>query len=268
MRCLSMLIFAILPLLAQDGQQGSRPGWPCVPGRAVDPAYIETSESSGGQLFLFQKSEVAQSGIVMSAGYSHPATVARAIGQLSGARDIDFPVDSTIESLLVMISLQCRAVIALRRPNGAEMTAANAAKSVDLQAGKIVQVDTPETGTWRIHVEGTGLYVISVQAKSTMRMGVLRFSDEPARTHRIRPGASETAEISFSGESSNLKLAVVGASGEAVGEPVALEPDGNGAYRASITPAAQRFRLVVIGTDANAVPFQRTEPVLFRVGGQ
>src|ERR1051326_7646164 len=90
---LMALLFAVLPLCAQDGQQSGRPGWPCVPGRAVDPAYLETSESTGGQLFLFQKGEVAQSGPVMSAGYSHPATVARAIGQLSGTRDIDFPVD-------------------------------------------------------------------------------------------------------------------------------------------------------------------------------
>jgi hypothetical protein len=261
-----ILLVASLPLLAQDGQQSGRPGWPCVPGRAVDPAYIETSESTGGQLFLFQKGEVAQSGPVMGAGYSHPATVARAIGQLSGARDIDFPVDSSIESLLVMISLQCRARIELRRPNGAEMTAANSAKSVDLQAGKIVQVDTPESGTWRIHVEGTGLYIVSVQAKSKIRMSALRFSGEPARTHRIVAGEPQNVEISIGGEVSDLKLELVAATGERAAEPVALESTGNNVYRASITPTVQRFRLVVTGTDGNALPLERTDPVLFRVG--
>src|ERR1041385_1196419 len=120
-------------LFAQDPQQqGSRPGWPCVPGRAADPAYLETSESTGGQLFLFQKGEVEHASVVMSASFTHPSTVLRAFGHLSGTRYFDFPVDSTIESLLILASVQCRNAIAVSRPNGAEMTASNSAQSADL----------------------------------------------------------------------------------------------------------------------------------------
>src|ERR1041385_9138162 len=140
--CLGLLLTA--PLFAQDGQQGSRPGWPCVPGRAADPAYLETSESSGGQLFLFQKGEVEHASLVMSSSFTHPATVFRAVGHLSGTRDFEFPADSTIESLLFMISLQCRNAILISRPNGAEMSAANSTQNVDLQAGRILKVDTPD----------------------------------------------------------------------------------------------------------------------------
>src|SRR5690349_17394216 len=128
--CAVALVIAAGILRAQDGQQGSRPGWPCVAGRAVDPAYVDLGESTGGQLFLFRKSEAAQAGLVMSASYTHPATVLRAVGHLSGSRDFDFPVDSTMESMLVLASLQCRNAIRVTRPNGGELTDRNSAQSV------------------------------------------------------------------------------------------------------------------------------------------
>src|SRR5579872_2290937 len=143
-------------LWAQTGQQGPKPEWPCVAGRAVDPAYLETSESTGGQIFLFQKNEIAQAGLFLTADSTHPATVLRAVGTLSGTREFAFPVDSTLQSLLVMVSLQCRTAIGVFRPSGTEMTAANSTQSVDLHAGRGVRIDHPEAGTWKLRLEGTG----------------------------------------------------------------------------------------------------------------
>src|SRR5437899_4427134 len=117
MRHVSLLVLTAVLMCAQDGQQENRPGWPCVAGRAVDPAYIETSESTGGQLFLFQKDEIAHATLAMTASSSHPATVFRAVGHLSGTQEYDFAVDSTIESIIVLASLQCRKEVAVLRPN-------------------------------------------------------------------------------------------------------------------------------------------------------
>src|ERR1700690_1977978 len=98
-------IFVVAGLLrAQDGQEASRPGWPCVAGRAVDPGYLDASDSTGGQLFLFQKNEGAQASLVVNASHTHAATILRAVGNLSGTRDFEFPVDSGIESLLLLVS--------------------------------------------------------------------------------------------------------------------------------------------------------------------
>src|ERR1051326_3630317 len=97
-----LLVLCAPWLRAQDGQQRSRPEWPCVPGRAVDPSYLEISESTGGQLFLFQKNEIGQSAVVMNASHTHPATVLRGVGQLNGSRDFEFPVDSGTQSILIL----------------------------------------------------------------------------------------------------------------------------------------------------------------------
>ena len=237
-------------LSAQDGQKASRPGWPCVAGRAVDPAYLEISESTGGQLFLFQKDEVAQSAIVMSASFTHPATILRAVGHLSGTREFEFPVDSATRSILVMASLQCRNAIAVFRPNGAEMTAANSIKSVDLQAGRILQVDTPESGAWKLRLTGTGLFVVSVAAHSTI--GISDVSAPQRGELKVRLG----------GEVSNPKFHLAGPEGDRIANLPPAEPDNAGVYRFPIAPPAERFRLIVTGTDASATPFQRIWPNL------
>src|ERR1041385_2444692 len=252
--CLGLLLTA--PLFAQDGQQGSRPGWPCVPGRAADPAYLETSESSGGQLFLFQKGEVEHASLVMSASFTHPSTVLRAVGHLSGSRDFEFPVDSTIESMQVMISLQCRNAILVSRPNGSEMTAANSAVSVDLQAGKILRVDHPEPGNWKIHLAGTGLYVLSVVAKTPIKLTGMNFfeasagSPEPENRTKLnepRLAVRQTMEANLAGQLSNAKLQLATAGGDPVSGLESTDSAAEHLLRTVITPSEERFRVLVSG---------------------
>ena len=246
-----MLLTALAPALwAQQEQQGARPGWPCVPGRAVDPSYLEISESTGGQLFLFQKGEMAQAGVVMAASFTHPATVVRAVGHLSGTREFEVPVDSTMASVLVLASIQCRNAVTFTRPNGSELTAANAAQSIELQAGRIVRVDGPEPGKWKVRLTGTGLFVLGVLAKTPVAL---------AQVSAGRDGV----EALVSGEVSDVKFQLAGPSADVVAqmEPAELRED---AFHARGTPPGERFRVLMRATDAGGWPVLRTHPVLFR----
>lgn len=254
---LTILLVAGL-LRAQDGQQGSRPGWPCVAGRAVDPAYLDLSESTGGQLFLFQKGEAAQATPVMAASYTHPATVLRVVGHLNGTRDLEFPVDSTIESLLVLASLQCRNQIQVFRPAGSEMTDRNSALSVDLAAGKILRVDRPEAGKWRVRLAGTGLFVLSVHAKSEIALAAVEFTEEQ------EPLSRRALNFRVSGPVARLGVQLVDASGGRLSDPQAPESTADRGYRTTVASPAERYRILVTGEDAAAWPFQRMWPVLFR----
>jgi hypothetical protein len=266
-----LLIILAGSLFGEDGQRVPRPGWPCVAGRAVDPGYLEASEGTGGQLFLFQRSEVAQASLVMSASYTHPATVMRAVGNLSGTREFEFPVDSSVESLLVLASLQCRNSIRVSRPNGSELTAANSAQSVDLQAGRILRVDSPEPGKWSVRLTGTGLYVLSVLARTNITLAGVTFSaagdeslERPSRLPSPLPGVRQTLAAPLSGEAAHVRFQVVGPAGDPVSDLDTPEPAATGEYRIQFTPPAERFRIRVTGTDPTGWPFQRTHPVLFR----
>jgi hypothetical protein len=247
---LSMFAMAAM-LRGQYGQAGARSEWPCVAGRAVDPSYLEVSESTGGQLILFQKGEAAQTSIVMSATSTHPATVLRSVGHLNGTRDFEFPVDSGIESFVVLASIQCRSAIQVTRPGGAEMTEANSAQSAELRAGRILRVERPEAGPWRVRLTGSGLFILSVLAKTQVSLSGLTLSPEQVR-------------LRLSGEVTNLKLRAVDAEGNAISDEEALEAAEGGGYRSGLHPRGERFRLLVTGTDGAAWPFQRMGPILYR----
>jgi len=266
-------MLAVAGLLhAQGGQSGARPDWPCVPGQAVDPSFLNASESTGGQLFLFQKREAAQSALVMNASHTHPATILRAVGNFNATRDFEFPVDPGTASLLLLVSLQCRNAINVYRPDGREVTDRNSALSVDLQAGRILRIDQPETGPWRIRLAGRGLFVLSVLAKADTALTGVAFSvsrgagAEEARPRVKNPllGVRQDMEVRLAGQVSDAKLQLVDATGDRVSEIVALERTGEGVYLASLTPRVQSFRILVTGTGPLASPFERMYPVLFQ----
>ena len=267
-----VLSIAPLALLAQTGQEGPRAEWPCVPGRAVDPAYVETSESTGGQLFLFQKNDFAKAGPFLTASYTHPQTVLRGVGTLSGSRDFEFAVDSTVKSVILMASLQCNAGIALFRPSGSEIAPGGSAQDADLKTGRLLQIDDPEPGQWKVRLAGTGLYVLSVQVNSSIGIHNVRFLDRSTAEQPESPASRQQpllqlpdlAEIRVSGEVSNVSFQLIGPSGDPLARPESAELQDSGAYRLSFTALAERFRIVVTGLDASARPFQRTYPVLFR----
>ncbi len=258
---------------AQDAQQASRPGWPCVAGRAVDPHYLELSESTGGQIFMFQKGDLARAGPAVSASFTHPATILRAVGNLNGERDFDFPVDSSVESLLVVASVQCRNRILVSRPSGEELTDRNSALSVDLSAGKILRVDGPEPGKWRIRLTGTGLFVLSAHAKTGIALTKVGFSAEGASAggeasvtwrRDPTPGAAQALDLRLSGQVSRLGVQLVDATGGRISALEPPEPIAEGVYRTKVASRAEHYRVLVTGVDGSAWPFQRMYPVLFR----
>jgi hypothetical protein len=264
MRTWAILLSAGSLLFAQTGQEGSRPEWPCVAGRAVDSSYIDISESTGGQIFLFQKGEVGQATLFLTADRTHPATVVRAVGMLSDTREFEFPVDSTIRSLLILVSIQCRKSISVFRPSGSEMTAANSTQNVDLQAGRGLKIDDPEPGKWKLRLQGTGLFVASVRAQSPIRISGVEYSDD-----RKQPlfGLRQQAIARVSGEPETTQFQLVDAAGDVIA-PADTPEAADGKYLFPITPTIERFRIRMTAVDGAGWPVQRTHPVLFRAQPQ
>jgi hypothetical protein len=186
----------------------------------------------------------------MTASRGYKATILGAVGNLSGTRDFEFPVDSTVSSLLIMGSIQCRQDVLLLRPNGAEITAVNASQSIDLQAGRVIRVDQPEPGPWRLRLSGTGLCLLCVLAKSNIALSTVTFTDG-------------TVDARLSGAVFGLKLQLVDAAGAPLSAAQPLETAEDDVYRVAIARPAQRLRVLVTGADASAWPFQRIYPNLF-----
>jgi hypothetical protein len=250
MRPIGLAMLFATALLAQRGQDGPHPDWPCVPGRAVDPSYLETSESTGGQLVLLQKGEVEHAAAFMMAPMTHPATIVRAVGHLNGSRDFEFPVDSTVEGMFIIASVQCRERVQTLRPSGVAVTHRDAAMFIELKSAGLLRVDQPEPGKWKVRLSGSGLFVLSVLAKA----GIALTQATPA---------PDKLDLRVAGAASRLTVHLVDATGARIADLDAPEIVG-GAYRTRLPSPAQRYRVLVMGEDAGAWPFQRIHPVLFR----
>ena len=239
---------------AQDQQPRERPGWPCV-GRP-DPAYVRTAEATGGQVFLFDKSEIGESAALMIADSKHTATIFRVSGSLTeGVHDFVVPVDSTVESLMISVSLQCLQVADITTPAGAGLQAND--PGVDyhqFEAGRIVTVASPAPGAWKVTVSGKGLFFFVVQAKTSLGLSV-RFV------------APRVLEVGLHGPARDVTFRFLSSQGEVL-QDLALAPQAGGSesgqdYVGEVTPKAAEYRLQVSGVDARGFPFTRMHAPLF-----
>jgi hypothetical protein len=274
-KLIAVALFSLAGFLAQSLSGQTPPAWPCVAGRAIDPAYVRVAENTGGQVFLFDRSEAGRSLVLMREGMTHRETVFRATGTLaSGYRDFQFPVDTTIESLLFSISLQCAQSVVIYRPSGTELD--SSAPGVDdnrYRAGRIVVMSRPEPGVWQVRIGGSGLFFALVEAKSDVSLHSVQFVQLGGRpghegyfpmTAPPRLNVAQMLAASVSG-SGVTGFRVVDAANATV-QSLELAADENGAegeFYGSVIPSRKDFRIVVEGRDSRGYPYQRIFPRLF-----
>jgi len=262
-------------LVAQDQQPRSRPGWPCV--GKPDPSYFTVAEGSGGQVFLFDPSEVGESSALMIGVMKHEETVYRAAGTLAeGVHEFSIPVDSAIESAMFSVSLQCLQVVEIVRPSGDELRANDPGVEYhQFQAGRIVTLPNPTPGAWTVRVAGKGMFFLVLQAKSELTLDRVAFVEPGGRPGHEglfpikgapRRGVAQKLEVEMSGAFRNPRFRFVSSAAELIQElPLEAQEDSSGehAFLGDVTPRAGQFRLAVSGEDGRGFPFQRVHAPLF-----
>jgi len=260
---------------AQDQQPRSQPGWPCV-GRP-DPSYFKIAEATGGQVFLFDKSEIGSSAIVAIAAGKYEETVFRAAGSLAAGRhEFSFPIDSTIEAMMVSVSLQCLESVDIVRPSGQLLESMSTAAEIHaFRAGRVATLPHPEHGRWRVRVAGHGMFFLVAQAKSDLSLDRVEFVREGGRPGHEglfaiheppRAGVPQLLAMELAGTMSGVRARVVTSAFDDAGAIVLRESPGatNGReFVASVVPPAAAFRVVVSGLDPLGLPFQRVYAPLF-----
>jgi hypothetical protein len=269
-------LVAALPAIQARGQQQEQhapAGWPCV--GTPDRAYFDIAEATGGQVFLFHPSEIADSSLLTLGGMRHPQTIARIAGSLvEGVHTFTIPMDSTVESALFSISLQCLQVVEIAAPSGARPR--NGDPGVDdhaFEAGRIVTIDRPEPGPWQITVSGRGMFFLVVQARSPIGLNAVVLGDPRAGGGRpiLKIGVPVHVEVTVSGDAQRPAFEIVGAQGNnATPLPLATRENGDGSaltYFGQLTPTLRRFRIALRGTDSHGFPFERVHAPLYSTAG-
>ncbi|HUJ21321.1 MAG TPA: hypothetical protein VLX58_07365 [Bryobacteraceae bacterium] len=245
----------------------------------MDPSYVQASEATGGQVFLFDRSEAARSMVLVRYSGKHTDTVFRSTGTLStGSREFSFPVDSTVESLMVSVTLQCLQSIAIHRPSNTEVHSGE--PGVDdnrFRSGQILIVAKPEAGPWRVKISGIGLFFVVAQAKSAISLNNVEF---------VGPGGRPGHEGLFPfkgplhlGETRTLSLRMRAPRGEpafrlvnSAGEPLETqemktsdENSDDREFLGKLTLKHAAFRIAVEGRDDAGYPYQRVLPRLIEI---
>jgi hypothetical protein len=270
------LIFLACPAAAFTQQQpDTRPGWPCV--GKPDPSYFTVAEGSGGQVFLFDPAEVAESSVLMTGAMTHEETVFRAAGTLAeGVHEFSIPVDSAIESAMFSVSLQCLQVVEIFRPSGEELRAND--PGVDyhqFQAGRIVTLPTPTPGAWTVRVAGKGMFFLVLLARTGLSLDRVAFVEPGGRpgheglfpiTGNPKRGVTQRLQVTLSGTLQEPVFRFVSSSAETI-QQLSLQPQEGGGdeqdFLGEVTPSARQFRLAVSGIDARGFPVQRVHAPLF-----
>lgn len=259
---LLLTICAAIP--AQDARQRPKfdPNWPCTGKEpSFDPSYAKVAEATGGQVFLFDRSEVARSAVLMAGASQHPETIIRSAGRLeTQSFEIRVPVDSTVESLFVSVTLQCMERIALLDPQGKEADPLQIrGEDTWLRAGRISEIPQPQPGAWRLRLTGGGPYFVSVRAKTRIGLHGARFGDSLPRF-----GAEQKLNLALTFAIPNVEFGLVSPTGDPL-QPLVLDPDPNQSnhWTGLVIPSFRQFRVSVTGTDEQGFPFQRTDPRLF-----
>ena len=269
-----LVVAATAALVAQDQQPRSQPGWPCV-GRP-DPSYFRIAEATGGQVFLFDKSEIGSSAILAIAAGRYDETVFRAAGSLvDGRHEFSFPIDSAVDEVMVSVSLQCLQSVEIVTPSGQLLQHTGAGEFHAFRAGRIVTLPHPEPGGWRVRVAGHGMFFLVVQAKSELSLDRVEFVRDGGRpgheglfpTHEAPLAAvPQLLAIDVRGNISDVHARLVTSAFEEITALPLREPSSDGVgheFVAEVTPPATAFRVVVSGVDALGLPFQRVHAPLF-----
>jgi hypothetical protein len=253
----------MVPVLAAAQQQtpSRRSGWPC--GARLDASYFQIAEGTGGRLVLLAPEEISDSATLLTAFESHPHTIFRLAGSVTpGLHEFRVPIDSSVESVVFSISVQCLQLAEVVRPSGTPVGGAGNDDVTDMsnfRAERLVIVKRPEAGIWTVRVAGSGIAGVIVQARSGIGIEDFQFARAPDAAFGAIPaaGVENAVRIRLSGRVADVRASLV----SGVLEPIVRLPlavgETEGSYESRFTPGAQAFRLLIVGTDRDGFAFQR-----------
>jgi hypothetical protein len=255
----TVLVLAVpLFLGAQQQSSTTRGGWPC--GARLDPSYFQVAEGTGGHLLLLAPEEIADSAELLTAFGSHRQTIFRLAGSLNpGLHEFKVPIDSSVESVVFSISVQCLQVADVIGPSRASVSGENVTDLSNFRAQRMIIIKRPEIGIWTIRVSGSGIAGIVVQSRSAIGIAQVEFAPSQSGAFTARPsaGVENAVRVRISGGVTAVHGSLVNGGFVPVAKLRWEMSDAAESYVSRFTPGPEGFRVVIVGNDSQGVAFQR-----------
>jgi hypothetical protein len=245
----------------------------------IDQAYVRGAEETGGQLFFINQFEVDKIFNLIEPQLSgNLETILATKGQLSGGiRAFDVPVDSTIQRLVVTVSTNPANPMGLRRPNGNLVSPSDPdARITDLSSGRLITIEAPAAGVWRVELSGSGDFSVVAGGVSPIEFRRFDFVEPNADVihggyfpipGQPLAGANSIGEATILGPFATASFKLVDENGNTI-QAINLARNFPDAARdhflGGFVPPSTPFRVVANGTDSNGLQYQRQFSTVYR----
>jgi hypothetical protein len=253
----------------------------------VDPGFFKTSAVSGGDFYFWSPGEFARSTVEIPLGGEDLLLFH---GELGGSRRFEFPVDALLSRLEVFVGAQDLELADLARPAGTSVQEGRGARIQSFEHMRIVTLEYPPCGTWRLDVRARGVACVTVRGGTlpgaqppphpleSIVLVEVDFVEPRGRPGHVgwfplerepRAGEELLARVDLAGSFAEAELGFVrGDETPLVRSFVPLELGPEGAIHARCVIPSEPFRVVVRGFDDLGAPFRRVDGPLLAPAGE
>jgi von Willebrand factor A domain-containing protein 7 len=246
----------------------------------VDPTYIHLANETGGQPFFLNPSEVGKAfHYVRESSGGQTETLLWAMGTFAPESPQEFivPVDSTVRRVTFSMSVETSGSdFIVTDPAGGAVAATDSRTDITvLNCGRIVTVDAPTPGAWRLRASGVGRFWLTTHARTELSFVTAEFvrpGGRPGHEGLFRihgqplAGVPATLRAVVSREHvASLAFDLVSQHGDEI-RGVRLKADAthdDAEFVATFDLPSQPFRVRVTGIDAAGRRYQRVFQTLF-----
>ena len=149
--------------LAASGQQDQTPRQSA----AVNRDYYDLAAATGGDFYFWMPGEFATSKLQIPIDRDD---VLLAYGTLHGKRTYEIPIESGVRSLSIFAGAEKKNWFSVIRPDGTAIPL-NDPSVQTFQRMLIVTINAPAAGTWKLEMDGSGLYCATARVAADLQVG-------------------------------------------------------------------------------------------------
>ena len=269
-----LVLIASLAILAQGGARPRAYG-PGVCG-PLDPTYVRTATETGGQPFPMSPNEIVKMTTILTESSRSDATMILWAGGRAADADGGFtiPIDPSVTRVTFATTFDGKGgSVEIARPDGTVVAPKASASDDVLNCGRILSVDTPVSGVWRVTPRPTNRFWAVVHARSErdlLSTEFVRMGGRPGHEGLFKiqgmplAGRPATLRVRLTQpEPATPEFTLLSSQGRPL-DKVTLNRVDDEEFVGEINLPAVPFRVAVSGTDAAGVRYQRVDRGLFR----
>ena len=242
----------------------------------IDPVYARTAAETGGQPFPMGPAEIAKMALVLRESSRSDSKLILWAGGTTADADGGFivPVDPTVKRVTFSITFDGKGGSAeIIAPDGTPVQPTVGSEDTILSCGRILSIDAPAWGAWRVTPKPTERFWIVIHARSDRDLqsaGFVRAGGRPGhdglfRIHGQpivgRPAMLQVRLGQPAGRTPGFVL--LSSQGRHI-QRVELDRVEDDEFVGEIDLPPVPFRVGITGTDDTGAPYQRVDKALWR----